>query len=392
MADLLVPALLDAFNLESELDVAKSRAPVLSAGRWTDTSNTDPGIVAVRLMLENIERWVYSIGARYVSEDIVLHLGSSLLKVPLAEPSKAGGRCEFNVAPNTTIQAGFQVGDEQRGVVYEVKVEATSTSGGVIELEVEAIQAGAFGNTDFENPTSITGLRSAATVGQVHGVINTTRMDGGSDGDTLETYSQRLPAQIQNDTIIRPPDFERRALSDTRVGRARCYPATRPDSVVGRFVAAADHVTIIVAGAAGGVPAPSVITDVVADIAADTLFNLFDPDAAKTALHVLPVRLRPVLVTAILEIKTTAKSLDVIALAKANLVKFLNPITGGDEGLGFALGEEPGLYELGAVLEATTGVRRVKSGSLVLSGVGSMGIDELVSVSANDISLTTVYL
>ncbi|HXF03765.1 MAG TPA: hypothetical protein VNJ87_00100, partial [Candidatus Macondimonas sp.] len=85
-----LPSLLEAFDLEAELAAAKARIPVLSGGLWTDTSDSDPGVVAVRVMLEAIERQLYSLSARYAPDAFVTQLGK-LLGVSALEAAKAGG-------------------------------------------------------------------------------------------------------------------------------------------------------------------------------------------------------------------------------------------------------------------------------------------------------------
>jgi Baseplate J-like protein len=385
-----VPAILDAFDFDGQLELAKARVLVLSGGRWTDTSNTDPGIVAIRVTLEIVERWLYSLGARYVTEDVILHL-ATLLGIEPDAASRSGGVFELNIAPGTLVQAGFQVGDEQRGIVYQTKTSVTSAVGGAVKVEIEALEVGSFANTDLEQPTTVSGIRSTPTTGTVYGGINLTYMDGGGDGDTVDSFRTKFPQKIQNTTIVRPEDFERRALTDTRVGRARCYPATKPGVTAGTFEGAADHVTVILLGKEGGVPAPSVLADVLSSISGDTLFNLFDANPAKTGLHIVAGRLRSISITAILTVKTTAKLEDVVAAAKTALLAFTNPITGGDDKTGYALGEAPGEYEIGAVLEAVVGVKRVKSGSLVFTGATNLAVDEIVSLIAANINLTAVY-
>ena len=383
MAELIVPALYDAFDLETEMEASKARVPVLSAGRWTDTGNTNPGIVAGRVFLEELQRWLYSGSARFVADDVILHL-ASLLGIDPNPALFSEGTLAFNVAPGTVIQArvgatpGFQVADEVKGQVYEVKTGVTSATGGVVTLEALALVPGFGGNTRVVG--AITGLRSAASAGTVYSVTNLTAFDGGRDAETVAEFKRRFPGLVQNDTVLRPLQFEQKALENGSVARAKVYRGVRPGAVTGQFILdEADHTTLVLLGPGGAAPSASVLTAVRDAILASTIFNLSDADPLKGGLHVLGARSRAVGVTGQLVAFAGAVSATVQAAAESAVSAYLEPLSGGESGQGFDLGRPPRIYEIGAILERVAGVDFVRDGSLSVTGATGLALDEVIA-------------
>jgi hypothetical protein len=386
MSNIPIPALYESFEINSELEIAKARVPTLSEGKWTDTSNSDPGIVAIRVVLELMARWLYSGSARYVASDVILHL-PKLLGINTGEATRAEGMAQFIVIPNTTIQAGFQVANDVTGDVYETKVEYTSLVGGAIELEVRALVAGSRANT--RNAGAITGIRSNPTAGQVSAVTNITAIDGGRDAETPAEFAVRFPSLIQNETLLRPEQFEARALENLSIARAHVFRAIRPGAIVGQFSTEVDHATVICIGPGGAAPSPSTLSAVAMSMLADTLWNLSGATADDVGLHVLGVRNRSVNVS--LTIKATSGAIlsNLQTIAQSAVSAYLQPLTGGQNGTGFDLGRPPREYEIGAVVEELTGVEYVVDDSVVITGADDMAIDEIVTPGS--VIVTVVY-
>jgi hypothetical protein len=379
-----IPALYDAMDENAELEASKARVPILSGNRWTDTSNTDPGIVAIRIIIELLGRWLYSSSARYVADDIILHIASLLGQQP-NPASAARGRLIFTVTPNTVLPANFQVADPVRGVAYRITTSISSTLGGTLEVEGECVTAGRIGNQ--LKPGAITEIRGAPTSGQVLAVTSGL-FDGGEETETLETFKLRLPGLVQNDTLLRPAQFVARALENPAVVRARVLRGTRPVGTPGQFERGiADHTTMILVGPNGTAPAESVLNAVRDSILADTLFNFSDDNPAKVGLHVLGCRNRAVSVTGVATLVSGADPATAKALAEARVAAYLNVINGGQNGLGFGIGSPPRKAEIYALLENTSGIDYVLDDSVVLTNANSFALDEVVSAGAVSISV-----
>lgn len=386
----IVPALFDGFDLEAEFEAAKARLPGLSGNRWTDTSNSDPGVVLLRAVFEEIQRWVYSGSARYIASDVILHLADLLGIVP-NEATFAQGILVFTVAPGTTIQAGFRVADDVKGLVYATQTPVSSLTGGVVTVEARALVAGTGANT--RDVGAIRGLRDTASVGQVLGVSNQSSFDGGGDAETVEAFKKRFPGLVQNTAVLRPAQFEARALSNGAVKRDKVYRATRPGSVTGQFVLEPDHTTLVLLGPGGAAPVQSVLDAVRDDVLANTIFNLYDPDPNLSGLHVIGARTRQIGVTGQIVAVTGANLATLKSDAQTAVIAYLDPLTGGATGAGFDFGRPPRLYEIGSVLEAVNGVDYVRDGTLVLSNATGMAIDEVIApnTGVGAIDFTVAY-
>jgi hypothetical protein len=372
-----IPSIYQSFDVATELELSKARLPVLSNGRFTDTSNVDPAVVTIRVILEEISKHLFSLDARFIADDVILQL-AKLLGIEPAAATFSEGILTFNVAANTTVQAGYQVANELTGQVYQTKTTVQGIPGGIITVEGRALVAGTLANT--KELGAITSLRSSPPAGTVYSVTNTTAFDGGRNAETVEELKLRLPGLIQNDTILRPNQFEARALENLSVARAKIYRATRPTGVLGQFeMNLADYATLVLLGPGGASPSQAVLDAVRDDILSDTLWNLSDPDPDESGLYVIGARSRVVGVTGQLVIEAGASATSVKAAAEAAVAAYLNPLTGNPDGTGFAFGVPPRQYEIGAVLEAVVGVRYVVDGSLVISNASTIAIDEIVS-------------
>lgn len=380
-----LPSLLEAFDLEAELAAAKARIPVLSGGLWTDTSDSDPGVVAVRVMLEAIERQLYSLSARYAPDAFVTQLGK-LLGVSALEAAKAGGMVAFTVAPGTTVQAGFQVADPIGGQVYEVVTGATSALGGRVDLEVRAVNPGTAANV------RVTGrfleLRSSPAAGQVFTATNVTPLDGGSDGETLEAFRARLPGLIQNDTLNYPAQFEAEARNVAGVARARAYRGTRPIGA-GLFLREPGHTLVVVVGAGGAAPGPSTLAAVRAALLAKSWFNQKDVHPDYPYLHVQGVRSRAVDVSGVLYARPGANPATLEAAAEARITAYLDPLTGGQDGAGYAIGQTVQKSELYWALQdlRSQGLAYVDDSSFSVVGAANLALDELIGPGTIDFTV-----
>ncbi|NJK44250.1 MAG: hypothetical protein HC933_08160 [Pleurocapsa sp. SU_196_0] len=222
-----LPELYSEFNLEVALSTAKAQIPVKSAGLWTDVSDTDPGVVAVRIVLEAIGERLYSLSARTAPDALRVAFGQLLGVEPLGA-TRAVGDLELIVTPGTVIPTGYIVLNDETGLQYETTNPSSVTSvvGGALELPARAILAGSGG--DIETPGQISRVLVQPGTGGVSSVSNKTAFTGGTDGETYDKYAARLPSEIQRDILEFGFELEAAATENASVKRARAFRATRP--------------------------------------------------------------------------------------------------------------------------------------------------------------------
>jgi uncharacterized phage protein gp47/JayE len=370
-----MPTLLGTFDLRAELDAAKARIPSLSANNWTDVSESDPGIVAMRFMLEFTERYLYSASVRNYPADLAVFLGV-IRGVPPLPASKAGGTIRLSVSPGTQVQLGFLLVYELTGREYATVAAATAVSG-VLEVEVAAVVAGLEGNV-FETGQRFS-VRSTPTSGQVNGAINATSLDGGDDGETFDQYLLRFPSAEVNSTLNLPLQFETAAQSVAGVTQARVYRATRPvrGGGAGEFTSAPNHVLVVCAGAGGAAPSGSVITAVQTKLAEDSWFNS-QTVSGREYVHVRGVRTRLVTVLGTLYVLDGFDPTFVASQARLAVLAYLNPLTGGRNGTGYEIGGKVWKSELYKIAQSVEGVAYIDDATFSVTDVSNLGIDELI--------------
>lgn len=381
-----LPAILDEFDFDTELAASKALVPAYSEGAWTDTSNTDPGIVVIRIMLEKLEEWLYRTSVRYVPDALLLQLVAITGALP-QPAAKAGGTLSFNLAVGTTLQAGFQVANPLTGQVYELTAELNGSAGGTFTAQATAVLAGIDGNV--ADVGLINDVRSTPSAGSVVSVTSTTPFDGGKESEGLEDYKARLPSALAGTTLHLITQFEDEAESFAQVARAKAYRATRPFGGVGGFTTEAGHVTMILIGPGGAAPSQTILDDVRDQILSKSYFNLISDDPTQSGLSVLGVRTRAVGVVITVVAKGGVAKAALKTEAEAAVTAYLNPITGGQDGTGFAFGRGARPSEIMFALESLSNVDYVKDETLVVSNNTALAKDEIVT--AGTVTVTVVY-
>jgi hypothetical protein len=386
MSDVPLPAMLDDFDLEAEIAEMKTRIPLESNGQWTDVAESDPGITLARLVLEKIGERLYSASARYAPDELLLAISAKLLGIPLLDPQPARGDIELVLEPGTNLAAGYLVLLERSGVQYKLLAAASSPAGGAVPASVEATINGTIGNAERSEPMQAV---QQPSVGGVIRISNTTAFTGGSDGETLEQYRKRLPQAMANTVLDKSGEYAARASENAGIAQAREFRNTRPSSSEGYFEQRDGHVTLVCVSSAGGAPSNAALIAIRDSILADTWLNMRSSDPTRPFLHVLPARLRLVGVTAQLVLEYGSDPEAAKAQAKSAVTAWLDPISGGRQARGHAIGRRPAESELYAVLQGLgAGIQYIEDDSLRLTNAAPFAVDEIVNADLNGITFT----
>ena len=221
---------------------------------------------------------------------------------------------------------------------------------------------------------AISDLKSS--IPYVDAVTNPVSADGGADIESTKEVLERAPKELRDrDRAVTEADFERIAAdASRRLARTRCYSGMNPASE-----SESGWVTVLIVPDSGReMPVPSVtlreeVHAHVSERAPATLVG--DPDQ----LVVRGPSYVGVSVTA--DLVTTGvgsvSTLEETAVTEA--AAFLHPLTGGDDGDGWAFGDAPCLSDLYGLLEAIDGVDHVADLELDFQGD-----DESVRVREGD--------
>ncbi len=388
-----LPELVSEFDLETELAALLNDVPTLSAGQWTDTSATDPAVVLLRKALEAQQGLLYQSSVRYLPDYTTLHLAR--LKGLSPNPaSPARTVCLFTVAANTTIQAGLLVASEFTGLEYEILSTATFVAAGNYELEVRCTTSGFEGNTGGEPLPPVGAIRtprSAPTAGQILAVRDIQPATGGRAAETLEEFALRLPDLIRDETLHMPSEFLSEIYTFPAIKKAAVWRAKKPIAI-GVFAHSPGQTTVVLMAAGGAAPGNTVITDVRQRLYDKSYFNNLGTNAEEAGIYVVGVRSRAVGVACTVYVSNQTDRTAFKAIAEARISAFLNPETGGDDGLGWELGIEPTEDAIIALLRndfRKSGLTRVDNDTVVISNSGALAIDEVIS--AGTMNLTVLY-
>jgi hypothetical protein len=226
--------------------------------------------------------------------------------------------------------------------------------------------------TWFLSGGGLAGNVQAATITQLLGsvpgvqaVTNPRAAEGGADGETLEQFQQRAPANLRHrDRAIVPADYEALAQqASAGVAVARAFP-TRDAAGIMR----PGWVTVMIIPQSNDpqpLPSAGLRQEVLKYLLARTPADL----AAAGAINVVGPVYLPVDVTAAIVPADPAEAGTVEQDALLALAAFLNPLTGGPGGLGWDVGR--GLYtsDIAAVLGDVSGVDYVQELELFVNGV-----------------------
>ena len=221
------------------------------------------------------------------------------------------------------------------------------------------------------------------TIQFVDGVTNPAPGTGGAAAESAESVLTRAPKRLRDrDRAVAAVDYERIATDNAReLARARCIPEMNR---------AGDHepgwVTLLVVPDAQR-PKPTPSTGLKAHVEAEVAQRA---PATLVAGDRLVVR-GPSYVGASVDTTLVAEGTGSVATleesAASALAAFLHPLTGGEEGTGWAFGDLPTMSDLYAVLEGVDGVDHVADLSVTFaSSEGSATVregQESPSVSAD---------
>ena len=226
--------------------------------------------------------------------------------------------------------------------------------------------------TSFRSGGGLAGNVAASTITQllgslsgISGVTNPRAAEGGADGETLEKYQARAPLSVRNrGRAMVEQDYETMAHeASAGVAVARAIGPLDPS---GRPVPG--WVTLVIIPQSND-PRPTPSAGLRQDVLNYLLSRVPADVAAAQRINVIGPTYLPVDVAATLAPSDPAQAGTVEQDAIEALETFLNPLTGGPEGLGWDVGR--GLYasDLAATLGEVDGVDYVESLSLYVNGV-----------------------
>jgi hypothetical protein len=219
--------------------------------------------------------------------------------------------------------------------------------------------------TSYRTGGGVSGNRPAGTITQlkttvpyVDKVTNVEPSTGGGDVETLDSLIARAPRMIRHrGRAVTLEDYEDLArLASTDIARAKCVPlanlAADPDAPVQRLGSVS---LIIVPRSSGARPQPSLeLTRRVREYV----------NARRLPVGELVV-VGPEYVRVDVEVAVSLSSLEGAGEVEANilatLARYLHPLTGGLDGLGWDFGRKPYRSDLFAVLEPIAGVDHINS-------------------------------
>jgi hypothetical protein len=397
MASPEFPELYSDFNLDDEVEASKVAVVAGSEGKYTNVANADPLIAAIRVVLGRIQFHLYSRSIRLFGESLILLLGK-LIGQETTPPQKSRGMVGVSVDAGTVIPQGHQVADEVNGIVFKARNTVTFATAGVHPIEYEAEFAGTGSNT--ETIGSVRGVRNTVpvTTGNVYAAYNITPMTGGTDGETLEQWRDRVPSSLYNESLHTPQQYISEAEAYPSIAKVVLYGGVKPTT--GGFKRKAGCMTLVCMTEAGLAPSQSVLDALAVQLYLKSYFHLKGSSPTDAGLFVIGVRPRAVNVSGVIIATSNAVNATVKTSAESNTTLFFDAFTGGrffkpnpDSsktvlGKGYTIGvrleEEYLIGFLGSLYEFD--VDRVIRESLTITPTDDLEIDEIVR--AGTISFT----
>lgn len=212
---------------------------------------------------------------------------------------------------------------------------------------------GAAGNVDAGDVSGLEG-----SLAFVDGVANHVPADGGADAESSRAVLERAPEQLRDrNRAVAPVDYERLAKASARkLARAECLPGL---DIRGSY--RPGWVTVLVvprSGATKPVPTASLKAQVTDGLAEHAPAALLGEEGDERLVVRGPTYVEAT-VEATVVAETTSSQSELEAAAAASLAAFFHPLTGGDDGDGWAFGELPCVSDCFAVLEGVDGVDHV---------------------------------
>lgn len=208
---------------------------------------------------------------------------------------------------------------------------------------------GSLGNV---GTSTLTQLRSA--IPYVSGVENLVPATGGVDAETVENAKRRGPQTLRTGSrAVTVSDFERLAVeADPRIARVKCLPPSM----------AGDPIRLLIVPAIEG-PAEMLQLDDFAlpdDMIARVSAHLDERRILGTTVEVGTPYYQGVTIAALLTARPGRAPSLVSERATAALYRFLNPLTGGPDGHGWAFDADLNSASVFQMLETIEGVERVE--------------------------------
>jgi len=225
---------------------------------------------------------------------------------------------------------------------------AVPPEGALLRLTTYRSGGGASGNV---GAGTLTSLRSS--IPYVARVQNLTAAVGGVDAETVDNVKRRGPQSLRaGGRAVTVSDFERlTAQADSRVGRVRCLPPIEPGEPVRLLVVPSiDH------------PPETLQLDHFAlpnDMIGRIGDYLDDRRILGSKIEVGTPYYQGVTVAALVSARPGRPTSIVQDRAMRTLYDFINPLTGGPEGVGWAFDVDLNAAQIFQLLEAVEGVERV---------------------------------
>jgi predicted phage baseplate assembly protein len=192
-----------------------------------------------------------------------------------------------------------------------------------------------------------------ASIPFVSGVVNLHPASGGVDGETLDEAKARGPIMLRTRSrAVTAEDYEAIAIQAApEVARIHCLTAGEDDVAHGA-------VKVLVVPAASQLDRELVFADLVpSESTLERIGNRLDEvRLVGTRVLVEPPRYRGITVIARLVARTRLDPEEIRVRALKELYGYLNPLTGGEDGTGWAFGRRVSHGEIFALLQSVRGV------------------------------------
>jgi hypothetical protein len=209
----------------------------------------------------------------------------------------------------------------------------------------------------------ITGLKNAIPF--INEVTNHLPADGGSETETIEEVIERGPKQLKNrDRAVTREDFEALAKNASRkIARAKCLPNADEN---GNF--ALGHVTVLI------VPNTQTADEKVSRELCDVVSQNLNRQSSNLLFPVQDIHVRGANYIKIhVEVTVVPVSLEATARVDEGVMKalkrYIHPLTGGRQGMGWEFGKSICRSEIFALLESISDVDYVKELTIYADGV-----------------------
>jgi hypothetical protein len=230
---------------------------------------------------------------------------------------------------------------------------------------IPPIGAGSLRLVQYRTGQGVSGNRPSGTITQlkttvpyIEKVTNVEAATGGAEAETMESLLERAPRTIRHrNRAVTPEDYEDLGrLATPEVARTKCVPlydlAIDPDAV-SRVLGTVSLIIVPRSIEAKPLPSLELISEVQDYIEARQI-----PTAKLVVVGPEYIRVDVMVEVGLLSVEGAS---GVVSDIEDALSRYLHPLTGGLEGLGWDFGRKPHTSDLYVVLEAVRGVDYVKT-------------------------------